>query len=246
MPQTSPPSSNTVAGPRAGAEIPTSPSANPGHLVPAPSKSQVSKSPTIFPSHVSQPPSNAFRHDPRRGAPSFTSEGLFRAPYFVRTLHIPGLDAPRRRLPFHPRWLPVRRRQRRWRTILRPVVSALRPGPSSPARSAPPRKPGCPAPAPRAGRLDPGPLGPAGPLPSPRPRLHPQGPSSPWGPHASWSRRLGASRLALTPPDTAPRPRPRRLAPRTGLGCGCPTPFPPHRKCPSAANFPRWLAPRPL
>lgn len=48
----------TVAGPGAGAEISTSPSANPGHPVPAlaSSKSQVSKSRALFPSHGPQSP----------------------------------------------------------------------------------------------------------------------------------------------------------------------------------------------
>lgn len=191
MPQASP-SSNRVAGPRAGAEIPTSPSADPGRPVPAPAaKSQVSKPPGSLPLPRPTAPPPAPRHAPRRGAPSLTFEGPFGAPQFVRTLHIPGLEAPRRRLPFHPRRLPVRRR-RRWRTILRPGLSALRPGPSPPACSAPPRGPGCPARAPEAGRLDPGPLRPTGPLPYPRPRPHPQGLALPWGPprsRASWPRR---------------------------------------------------------
>lgn len=136
-------------------------------------------------------------------------------------------------------------------TILRPGLSALRPRPSPPAHSATPRGAGCPAPAPKAGRLDPGPLWPAGPLLSP-----PRGPASTHkvsacfgaltGPHALCPRRWGeASRLALLPPGPAPRPKPRRLAPNPKLGCGS-RPFPPHRKCPSAASFPRWLAPRPL
>lgn len=67
--------------------------------------------------------------------------------------------------------------------ILKPSLSALRPEPSLPAHPAPPRTPGCPALAPKAGRLDPGPLGRAEPLPSSRPRPHPQGLGLPWGSH---------------------------------------------------------------
>ena len=139
------------------------------------------QAPCFLPLPPTTAPSPAPRHTPRRGAPSLTFEGPFRAPHFIRTLHISGLEAPRRRLPFHPRRLPVRRRGRWW-TILRLALSAPRPKPSPPARSAPARGPGCPAPAPEAGRLDTGPLRPAGPLPYPRPRPHPQGLSLPWGP----------------------------------------------------------------
>lgn len=104
-----------------------------------------------------------------------------------------------------------------------PGLSALRPRPSPPARSAPPRGPGCPASAPEAGRLDPGPLRPAGPLPYPRPRPHPQGLGLPWGllrPSCVVASEVRgfATRLAApgyrSPPETPPSgpPAPGRAA----------------------------------
>lgn len=186
-----------VAGPCAGAEIPTFPTANPGHPVPAPtsSKSQVSKSPIPFPTHGPQPPlplpgtllGGALPPSPLRDPSGPTSSGLCTSrgsrPHGDASRSIPagsqcgggGGDGG---------------------TILRPGLSALRPRPSPPAHSATPRGPGCPAPAPKAGRLDPGPLWPAGPLPSP-----PRGPASTHkvsacfgaltGPHALCPRRRG-------------------------------------------------------
>lgn len=129
-----------------------------------------------------------------------------------------------------------------------PGLSALRPRPSPPARSAPPRGPGCPASAPEAGRLDPGPLRPAGPLPYPRPpptrtRL------ALGSPQALVRCGLGGEGLRDSPCRPGiplPARDPAVWPPSPGQGCGWPTPSPPHRKCPSAASFPRWLAPRPL
>lgn len=189
------------------------------------------------------------RHAPWRGAPSLTFQGPF-GPHFVRTLHIPGFEAPRRRLPFHPRWLPARRRRRRWRHD-----PATRPGsPETQAlaarHSATPGGPGCPAPAPKAGRLDPGPLRPAGPLPSPpRPGAPPPPTRSrlALGPSQAPTRGLGG-RGDLTTSPAAPRPGSPPATPPSGpgpgLGCGS-RPLPP-QEVSVRGQFPRWLAPRPL
>ena len=132
--------------------------------------------------------SPVFWHTPKRRGPSLTFERPFGAAHCVGTVHIPGLQAPRRRLPLHPCQFPVRRRWR-WRTILRPSSSAWSPEPSPPARSEPPRRPGGLASAAKAGRLDPGPLRPR---PRPLPRPPPKVPDclvALTGPRASWPRR---------------------------------------------------------
>ncbi|XP_078202974.1 uncharacterized protein LOC144578797 [Callithrix jacchus] len=151
------------------------------------------------------------------GRSLLTSERPFGAPHFVRTLNILGLEAPRRRLPLHPRGLPVRRR--RWWAILRPGLGSLSPGPPPPAspplaRSALPRGRGGPAGAPEAGRLDPGPLPCPRPRPLPRSRP-PGGPHQPPGVAASGMR--GFATLPSAPRPSS-RPGPRRLAPGLGLG----------------------------
>lgn len=166
------------------------------------------------------------RHTPGRRGPSLTFERPFGAAHFVRTVHIPGLEAPRRRLPLHPCQLPVRRR-RRWRTILRPRSRARGPEPSPPAaRSEPPRSPGGLARAAKAGRLDPGPLRPR-PCPRPRPLPSPRRPRGPQRPS-----RVVASEVR-GPVNSSGRPRPPLpardpgLSPEPRLGYSSPARFPP-------------------
>lgn len=161
-------------------------------------------------------------------------------------MHIPGLEAPRRRLPLHPCQLPLRRRRRwRWRTILRPSSSARSAEPSPPARSEPPRRPGGLASAAKAGRLDPGPLRPR---PCPLPRPLPRSLNILWPSAVPARRGLGGEGLV----DSSGRPQSHLPArdpssrPPAPAGLLLPAPYPLHRKCPSLASFPRWLAPRPL
>lgn len=116
----------------------------------------------------------------------------------------------------------------------------------------------CPAarplgvPGPDAGRLDPPapPLRSAsrGPAPAPRSRCALGASRDPRA--RCWLRNgRGASRLARKPPGCRCQPEPPACGPRPRAGLGWAAavrPPPPHRKCPSAARSPRWLAPRPL
>lgn len=207
-----------------GAEIYHLLSKDPGHQVSAPNPT-----PKCLCFRPYFPPtgySPVSWYTPKRRGPSLTFERPFGAPRFVRTVHIPRLEAPRRRLPLHPCQLPGQRPWR-WRTILQPSSSVRSPEPSPPAVSEPPRRPGGLVRAAKAGRLDPGPLQPR-PCPRPRPPPRSRIVLRPSPALASWPRkRRGYSTPPAVRSHCSQPETPRLGPPSPGWATALPSPPPP-------------------